>query len=134
MIYAFFLFVFVKKSFLTKKFFLFAEINLTTRCPLYTCLVSNRKFPHWCNAIWLRMQCRLPSRISKIVKNVFFILCLCPFIDILHYQCDGPFDDVRLTCNICRAAMKSSYHIPAFRIFSTARSCDWLRNAYIVQK
>ena len=40
MIYAFFLFVFVQKSFLTKKLFLFAEINLTTRGPLYTCLVE----------------------------------------------------------------------------------------------
>ena len=39
MIYAFFLFVFVQKSFLTKKLFLFAEINLTTQGPLYTCLV-----------------------------------------------------------------------------------------------
>ena len=36
MIYAFF----VKKAFLTKKFFLFAEINLTIGGPLYTCLVS----------------------------------------------------------------------------------------------
>ena len=36
MIYAFF----VQKSFLTKKFLLFAEINLTTQGPLYTCLVS----------------------------------------------------------------------------------------------
>ena len=43
MIYAFFLFVFVPKSFLTKKIFLFAEINLTTRGPLYTCLVRSRK-------------------------------------------------------------------------------------------
>ena len=42
MIYAFFLFVFVQKSFLTKKFFLFAEINLTTRGPLYTCLVFSQ--------------------------------------------------------------------------------------------
>ena len=40
MIYAFFLFVFVQKSFLTKKFILYVEINLTTRGPLYTCLVS----------------------------------------------------------------------------------------------
>ena len=39
MIYAFFLFVFVQKSFLTKKFFLHVEINLTTRGQLYTCLV-----------------------------------------------------------------------------------------------
>ena len=39
MIYAFFLFVFVQKSFFTKNLFLFAEINLTTRGPLYTCLV-----------------------------------------------------------------------------------------------
>ena len=39
MIYAFFLFVFVQKSFLTKTFFLYVEINLTTRGPLYTCLV-----------------------------------------------------------------------------------------------
>ena len=39
MIYAFFLFVFVQKSFLTKKYFLYVEINLTTRGPLYTCLV-----------------------------------------------------------------------------------------------
>ena len=39
MIYAFFLFVFVQKSFLTKKLSRFAEINLTTRGPLYTCLV-----------------------------------------------------------------------------------------------
>ena len=39
MIYAFFLFVFVQKSFLTNIFFPFAEINLTTRGPLYTCLV-----------------------------------------------------------------------------------------------
>ena len=39
MIYAFFLFVFVQKSFLTKNCFLTAEINLTIRGPLYTCLV-----------------------------------------------------------------------------------------------
>ena len=39
MIYAFFSFAFVEKSFLTKKFFLCVEINLTTRGPLYTCLV-----------------------------------------------------------------------------------------------
>ena len=39
MIYAFFLFVFVQKSFLTKIILLFAEINLTSRGPLYTCLV-----------------------------------------------------------------------------------------------
>ena len=38
MIYAF-LFFFVQKSFLTKNYFLTAEINLTTRGPLYTCLV-----------------------------------------------------------------------------------------------
>ena len=43
MIYAFFLFVFVQKSFLTKNFFLYVEINLTTRVPLYTCLVFNQK-------------------------------------------------------------------------------------------
>ena len=30
---------FVEKSFLTKSYFLIAEINLTTRGPLYTCLV-----------------------------------------------------------------------------------------------
>ena len=41
MIYAFFLFVFVQKSFLIKKIFLYVEINLTTRGPLYTCLVYN---------------------------------------------------------------------------------------------
>ena len=35
----FFYFLFVQKAFLTKKMFLFAEINLTTRGPLYTCLV-----------------------------------------------------------------------------------------------
>ena len=40
MIYAFFLFVFVQKSFLTKKLSRFAEINLTTRGPLYTWLVD----------------------------------------------------------------------------------------------
>ena len=40
MICVFFLFVLVQKSFLTKKnVFLFAEINFTTRGPLYTCLV-----------------------------------------------------------------------------------------------
>ena len=39
MIYAFSLFVFVQESFLTKNFFLPAEINLTSRGPLYTCLV-----------------------------------------------------------------------------------------------
>ena len=39
MIYAFFLFVFVQKSFLTKKSFLYVEINFTTLGPLYTCLV-----------------------------------------------------------------------------------------------
>ena len=38
MIYAFFDF-FVQKSFLTKNYFLTAEINLTTWGPLYTCLV-----------------------------------------------------------------------------------------------
>ena len=31
---------FVQKSFLTKNYFLIVEINLTTRGPLYTCLVS----------------------------------------------------------------------------------------------
>ena len=40
MVYAFFLFVFVQKSFLTKNYFLTAEINLTTLGPLYTCLVA----------------------------------------------------------------------------------------------
>ena len=40
MIYAFSLSFFVQKSFLTKTFLLFAEINLTTRGPLYTCLVD----------------------------------------------------------------------------------------------
>ena len=39
MIYAFFLFVFVQKSFSTNIFFLLAEINLTTPGLLYTCLV-----------------------------------------------------------------------------------------------
>ena len=39
MIAAFLLNSFVQKSFLTKIFFLFAEINLTARGPLYTCLV-----------------------------------------------------------------------------------------------
>ena len=39
MIYSFFLFVFVQKSFLTKNFLLYVEINLTTRGPLYPCLV-----------------------------------------------------------------------------------------------
>ena len=38
MIYTFFCF-YVQKSFLTKNCFLTAEINLTTRGPLYTCLV-----------------------------------------------------------------------------------------------
>ena len=38
MVYAFFDF-FVQKSFLTEIYFLTAEINLTTRGPLYTCLV-----------------------------------------------------------------------------------------------
>ena len=38
MIYAFFLFVFVQKSFLTEKVFLYVEIHLTTRGPLCTCL------------------------------------------------------------------------------------------------
>ena len=39
MIYAFVLFAFVQKSFLTKNYFLIAERNLTTRGPLYTSLV-----------------------------------------------------------------------------------------------
>ena len=39
MIYALFYF-FVQRSFLTKNYFLIAEINLTTWGPLYTCLVS----------------------------------------------------------------------------------------------
>ena len=49
MIYAFFLFVFVQKSFLTKKFFFYVEINLTTGGPLYTCLVTygNTIFISW---------------------------------------------------------------------------------------
>ena len=39
-LYAFFLSFFVQKSFLNKNYFLNAEINLTTRGPLCTCLVS----------------------------------------------------------------------------------------------
>ena len=42
MTWAFFDF-FVQKSFLTKNYFLTAEINLTTRGPLYTCLVLVKK-------------------------------------------------------------------------------------------
>ena len=38
--YAFFLFVFGQKSFLTATFFLYVEINLTTRGPLHTFLVA----------------------------------------------------------------------------------------------
>ena len=34
-----FYFFFVQKTFLTKNYFLTAEINLTTQGPLYTCLV-----------------------------------------------------------------------------------------------
>ena len=37
-IYAFFD-IFVQKSFMAKKYFLTAETHLTTRVPLYTCLV-----------------------------------------------------------------------------------------------
>ena len=40
MIYAFFDFLFVQKSFLIKSYLLTAEINLTTRGTLYTCLVE----------------------------------------------------------------------------------------------
>ena len=39
MIYVFFLIVYDQKSYLAKKKIIFAEINLTTRGPLYTCLV-----------------------------------------------------------------------------------------------
>ena len=62
MIDVFFLFVFVQKSFLTKIFFIFAEINLTTRGPLYTCLVlifcskiifDQKLFSYCWDKIWL---------------------------------------------------------------------------------
>ena len=56
MIYAFFDF-FVQKSFLTKNYFLTAEINLTTRGPLYTCLV--------CFYIWSSVV----LKIWRILKN-----------------------------------------------------------------
>ena len=42
MICAFFDIFFVQKSFLTKNYFPTAEINLTTRGPLYTCLVVSK--------------------------------------------------------------------------------------------
>ena len=44
MIYAFFDF-FVQKSFFTKNYFRTAEMNLTTRGPLYTCLVHLNNTP-----------------------------------------------------------------------------------------
>ena len=63
MIYAFFLFVFVQKSFLTKNYFLTAEINLTTRGPLYTCLIESQ-FDFF--------QIQNIGRIQKYVHKRFF--------------------------------------------------------------
>ena len=46
-------FFFVQKSSLTKIFFLFAEINLTTRGPSYTCLVLFKNhFPNYMTYVY----------------------------------------------------------------------------------
>ena len=83
MIYAFFLFVFVQKSFLTRKCFLYVEINLTTRGSLYIdCII----FIGFHEKVYSRVHCILclfiwnsvirPSSGLHLVVRYWIILSL----------------------------------------------------------
>ena len=61
MIYAFFLFVFVQKS------FRFAEINLTIRGPFYTCLVLKHKEEDEDRDLFSRIDPTLASVVKWVV-------------------------------------------------------------------
>ena len=84
MIYAFFLFVFVQKSFLTKTFFLYVEINLTTRGPLYTCLVNcifqeTSESQTVTNEILNRFDTHILQTLLQGIFTKYKCMFLCPF-------------------------------------------------------
>ena len=113
MIYAFFLFVFVQKSFLTKNFFLSVEINLTTRSPLYTCLVLIASINMTSRGILV-----LISLVSR--SNYFLTLIGHPTRMFINYRsCNNSLFRISLTlkdfnfyielrCNIQRASEDAS--------------------------
>ena len=75
MFYVFFNF-FVKKSFLTKNHFLIAAINLTTRSPLYTCIVLHEdctlQIFKTCTAIFRKVLTPRVEGIQGEVKSLRF--------------------------------------------------------------
>ena len=120
MIYAFFLFAFVENHFLTKKFFLCVEINLTTGGPLYTCLVHPGTFAlidwkiewiHTAKNLWRVLKCNFLDIFVAIFKTFCHTWMsstskLCPCFGtlsilmniILHFL--GWHNDSVVWCNI----------------------------------